>query len=142
MRSVRRAVAAVAVCAALILGIAACGNDSSSTTTPTVPRTTDTFSGTVAVGGSAFNSFRVGATGTTEVTLIAAGPPSSIVVGLSIGTVSDSGCTPVAGASVNTAAGSTAQLAGVTSSGTLCVQLRDIGNQTTPITYSVSVLHP
>lgn len=132
----------VVVAAMLALFAAACGNNSSSTTTPTVVRTTDTFSGTVAVGGNAFNSFRVAATGTTEVTLTAAGPPSTVVVGLAIGTVDDAGCTPVAGGAINTAAGGSAQLAGVTSPGSLCVQVRDIGNQTGPITYSVSVLHP
>lgn len=130
------------VVAAMLACAAACGNDSSPTTTPTVVRTTDTFSGTVAVGGNAFNSFRVAASGTSDVTLTAAGPPSTIVMGLAFGTTSDAGCTPVAGATVNTPAGPSAQLSVVTSPGTLCVEVLDIGNQTAPITYTVSVLHP
>jgi hypothetical protein len=136
----RRSAVVCAVVAALFA--AGCGSDASTTTAPTVTRTTETFSGTVAVGGSAFNSFRVAATGVTEVTLTTAGPPATIVMGLAIGTVDDAGCTRLTGAAINTAAGSTAQLAGLTTSGTLCVQVRDIGNQTAAVSYTVSVLHP
>jgi hypothetical protein len=127
-----------------LLAAAACGGStpSGSATTPSVTRTTDTFSGTVQVAGNAFHSFRVAQTGTTEVTLTAAGPPSTIVMGVALGTVDDSGCTRLSGASLNTPAGSTPQLAGLTSGGTLCVQIRDVGNQTGPVTYTVSVTHP
>jgi hypothetical protein len=136
--------AALALATALAACAAGCGGNSSSssTTTPTATRTSETFSGTVAVGGSAFNSFRVAAAGTTEVTLTTAGPPATIVMGLGIGTVDDSGCTRLTGASVNTAAGSSAQLAGLTTAGTLCVQVRDVGNQTAAVSYTVTVLHP
>lgn len=122
----------------------ACGsNTPAASTTPTTPRTTETFSGTVQVGGSAFHSFRVGATGSTDVTLTAASPPPTIVMGLALGTPDDAGnCNRLAGASVNTPAGSTAQLASLTSSATLCVQIRDVGNQTAPVAYTVSVTHP
>jgi hypothetical protein len=128
----------------MLLGTVACGGNtpSPSPTTPTVTRTTDTFSGSVQVAGSAFHSFRVAQTGTTEVTLTAASPPATIIMGVAIGTVDDAGCTRLTGGSVNTAAGSIPQLAGVTSTGTLCVQIRDVGNQTAPVNYSVSVTHP
>jgi len=132
--SVGLAVAAVAA--------ASCGDDAAATTTPSVPRTTESFSGTVQVGGTAFHSFRVGATGVTEVTLTSAAPPTTVVMGLAIGTVDDAGCTRLAGAAVNTPAGATPQLAGLTTSGSLCVQIRDVGNQAGPVTYSVSVTHP
>jgi len=36
----------------------------------------------------------------------------------------------------------TAQLSGTTSAGTLCVQVYDIGNQTAPVSYTVTVTHP
>ena len=129
---------------ALAVAMTACGGNASTpgVTTPSVTRTTDTFSGTVQVAGSAFHSFRVAQTGTTEVTLTTASPPATVVVGLAIGTVDDSGCTRLTGASVETAAGSTAQLSGLTSTGTLCVQIRDVGNQTAPVAYTVSVTHP
>ncbi len=124
--------------------IASCGsNTPASATTPTVPRTTETFSGTVQVGGSAFHSFRVGATGNTDVTLTAASPPPTIVMGLALGTPDDAGnCNRLAGATVNVAAGSSAQLGSLTSTATLCVQIRDVGNQTLPVSYTVSVTHP
>ena len=123
---------------------AACGGDNppSGVTTPSVTRTTDNFSGTVQVAGSVFHSFRVAQTGTTEVTLTAASPPATVVMGVALGTVDDAGCTRLTGGSVNTAAGATPQLAGLTSTGTLCVQIRDIGNQTAPVSYTVSVTHP
>ena len=135
----------LAIVCALAVGAftAACGNDAAATpSTPSVTRTTETFSGTVQVGGSDFHSFLVSATGPTDVTLTSAGPPATIVMGLALGTASDAGCTRLAGASVNTAAGSTPQLAGLTSAGSLCVQVRDVGNQSAPVTYSVSVAHP
>jgi hypothetical protein len=122
----------------------ACGGStpSGTATTPSVTRTTDNFSGTVPVAGSAFHSFRVTQTGTTEVTLTAAGPPSTIVMGVALGTVDDSGCTRLIGSSVNAPAGSMPQTAGLTTAGTLCVQIRDVGNQTAPVAYTVTVTHP
>jgi hypothetical protein len=128
----------------LTVATTACGDDppAPGPTTPTVTRTTETFSGSVQVAGAAFHSFRVAQTGTTEVTLTAASPPATVVMGLAIGTVDDAGCTRLTGASLNTAAGSVPQLAGLTSTGTLCVQVRDVGNQTAPVNYSVSVTHP
>jgi hypothetical protein len=136
-----RAFVAIGLLAAVT---AACGgsNPTSGVTTPSVTRTTDTFSGTVPVAGSTFHSFRVAQTGTTEVTLTTASPPATVVMGLALGIVDDAGCTRLTGASQNTAAGSTPQLAGLTSTGTLCVQIRDVGNQTVLVNYTVSVTHP
>ena len=137
----RRALAIVAICA---FGAAACGGDSTSGTiaAPTATRTTDTFSGTVQVGGSVFHSFPVSQTGTIDVDLTAASPPASIALGIAIGTPGDAGCTPLAGASGTVVAGPTPQLTGVTTAGTLCVQIRDVGQATGPVTYSVTVTHP
>jgi hypothetical protein len=142
-RSLRRCRAlGIVGLAAAAVAAASCGDDAAATTTPSVPRTTESFSGTVQVGGSAFHSFRVAATGITEVTLTSAAPPSTVVMGLAIGTVDDAGCTRLVGAAVNTPAGATPQLAGLTTSGSLCVQIRDVGNQAGAVTYSVSVTHP
>src|SRR5436190_21424205 len=115
---------------AFVLVVAACGGSSTpATTTPTVARTTDTFTGTVAVGGDDFHSFPISTTGPLDVTLTAATPPSTIVMGISIGMVADSKCVALAGASSQAQAGTTAQLSGIASAGTLCVDVRDIGNQ-------------
>ena len=130
--------------AVLAVAINACGGDSTSGTvsSPTTTRTTDTFSGTVPVGGSVFHSFPVSQTGSTDVTLTAASPPPNIAMGVAIGVPGDAGCTPIAGASSTVVAGSTPQITGLTSAGTLCVQIRDIGQQTSPVAYTVTVTHP
>lgn len=139
-----RSLALVAI--ALVAGGAAACNKgttaATTTTTSTVTRTTDTFSGTVAVGGSAFHSFAVSVTGTIDVTLTAAAPPAAVVMGVSVGTPADGQCTALAGASVRAAAGASAQLSGVASPGTLCVELRDVGSQSAPVSYTVAVVHP
>jgi hypothetical protein len=131
----------------VLIAIAAtsCGSDSSTTATTaatTVARTTDTFTGTVAVRGGDFHSFPIAATGIVDVTLTAATPPSTIVMGLSVGTPADGKCTALAGASTTTAAGSAVQLSGMSTAGTLCVDVHDIGNQSSPVSYTVTVTHP
>ena len=127
----------------LALGASACGSSgSTSTTTPTVARTTDTFTGTVAVGGRDFHSFTITATGTVDVTLTSATPPATIVMGLNIGIPGDSKCPAMAGASTLTAAGANVQLSGIASPGLLCVDVHDVGNQSVPISYTVTVTHP
>jgi hypothetical protein len=112
------------------------------TTTPTVARTTDTFTGTVQVRGSDFHSFPVTQAGTVDVTLTVAGPPPTIAMGLDVGAPNAAACVPFAGASANVQAGTAAQLSGVISAGTVCVQVRDIGNATGPVSYTVTVSHP
>jgi len=136
-----RAFALGAACACA-LAIAACNKSSTSGTVsaPSTTRTTDTFSGTVAVGGAVFHSFPVTQTGATDVTLTVANP--NVVLGVAIGTPGDAGCTPLAGASSNVVAGSTPQLTGLTTSGTLCVQIRDVGQAPGPVSYTVTVTHP
>ncbi|HXI30614.1 MAG TPA: hypothetical protein VNG89_19380 [Vicinamibacterales bacterium] len=130
--------------AALALAVGACGNDSTSGTvsTPTATRTTDTFSGTVQVGGSNFHSFPVSQAGTTDATLTAATPPAGVAMGFAIGTTGDGNCTPLAGASGTVVAGATPQITGLTTAGTLCVQIRDVGQATGPVSYTVTVTHP
>ena len=121
---------------------AGCKGKNESATAPTDTTKTDTFSGTVQVRGSAVHNFTTSNSGQVSATLTAAGPPSTIVMGMAIGTPGDSSCGVLTGASVNTAAGSTAQLAGIVSPGTLCVTVFDVGNQTAAINYTVTVTHP
>src|SRR5262245_40501018 len=138
-----RAVAAWLVPLA-VLSASACKKSSSqaSTTAPTTTRSTDTFTGTVAVGGTASHTFTVANAGQVDVTLTAAAPPSDVSMGLAVGTSGDAGCTPLAGAATNTSAGSAAQLVGKISPGTLCVKISDNGSQRAAVTYTVTVLHP
>jgi hypothetical protein len=133
----------IGIALALAIGASACGSsDSTTSTTPTVARTTDTFTGTVAVGGRDFHSFTITATGTVDVTLTAATPPATIVMGLNIGIPGDSKCPAMAGASTLTAAGASVQLSGIASPGLLCVDVHDVGNQSLPVSYTVTVTHP
>src|SRR5438093_13488812 len=92
----------IRICAAvLVFGATACTRNSTTpTTTPvTATRTTDTFSGTVQVGGRDFRGFTVSQTGQVDVTLTAAGPPSTIVMGLDVGKPGVASFSPLASAS-------------------------------------------
>lgn len=128
------------VALALVLAAAACGR-STSPATPAATAKTDTFNGTVAVGGLDFHPFTVATAGQVNVTLTSAGPPSTITMGIGVGLITGATCTIVAGGSVNTPAGASAQLNGTVSPGTYCVQVFDIGNQTASVTYTVTVNH-
>ena len=128
-----------------VLAASACGG--SSTTAPTAtgaitPPTTEVFTGTVAVGGSASHAFTVVlSNGLLNVTLTAAGPPSTVTVGLGIGAPSGSTCAFFSGGAGPTQAGTAAQLSGVAQAGPYCVGVYDAGNQLADITYSVTVTH-
>jgi hypothetical protein len=130
--------------AALVV-TAACNKDSATTpTTPAAPtRTTTTFTGTVPVRGSDSHSFTTTATGEVDVDLTAATPPDGVIMGLALGTLdASSNCIPLPGGAINAQAGSTPQLTGIFTAGTLCVQVRDLGTDNAPVAYTVTVLHP
>jgi len=130
---------------AVMLAVAApaCSkNSATATTSASVARTTETFTGTVQTAGSDSHDFTVSQTGQVDVTLTAAGPPSTIVMGLGVGLPAGSTCAPFAGASTSAQAGATAQLSGTISPGVLCVEIRDIGNQTAPVAYTITITHP
>jgi hypothetical protein len=135
---------AILLLTATVALTSACSKDSSSSTTPTpATRTTETFNGTVPVRGSFSNAFTVSQSGETDVTLTAAAPPSDIAMGLAVGVPDASAnCVPITGPMTVTPPGSTPQLTLVTSPGKLCVLVRDVGNATAAVTYTVTVLHP
>jgi len=120
------------------------GGGSSSTTTPlapTISATTETFTGTVDVGGSDTHNFNVAQSGgQVSITLTAAGPPPTIFMGVGVGTPSGSTCALIA-QSPPSQAGTAAVLSGTAQAGAYCVVVFDIGNQTAQITYSVTVSH-
>ena len=130
---------------ALIVALtaAACaGSTAATTTTPTAAKSTETFNGTVPVNGSDAHNFSVSAAGTVTVTLTVASPPDTVVMGVGIGTPAGTACASLTGASVNTAAGTTAQLSGLVTPGALCVRVYDVGNQTSAVSYTITVVHP
>jgi hypothetical protein len=132
----------------LLLGVmltvsTSCGSASTdSTTAPTATVISDTFTGAVDVGGQDSHQFTVSTSGgQVNVDLTAAGPPSTIYMGLGVGVFSSSTCTLVTNGSVVTQAGATAQLSGTVNAGTYCVMVYDAGNQSGQVTYSVVVNH-
>ena len=131
-----------ALLVALALASAACKKDDNTPTTPTVTSKTETFTGTVQVKSFAIHNFTVEQAGQVSVTLTAASPPSTIAMGIGVGTPANGACGVLSGASVTTAAGATAQLTGVVSPGMLCVMISDVGNQTAAVSYTVTVMHP
>jgi hypothetical protein len=133
----------VALAASAALAAACGGSDSTSTVTaPTGTLVTDSFSGTVPVGGvGPIHQFTVTVAGNLSVTLLTAGPPSTITMGLAVGTPSGTTCALLSGGSTTTPPGSTAQLSGSVSAGSYCVEVVDVGNAAGPITYTLSVAH-
>jgi hypothetical protein len=126
---------------------ASCGGSTTSPTvvTPANPTVvTETFTGTVQIGGTNVHTFTVNAPGTLSVTMTAAGPPATITMGLGIGNPSASGtCVFLSGGTTQaTASTTTPQLSGsLATSGVYCVAIGDIGNAAGPITYSLTVSH-
>lgn len=124
---------------ALALMVSAChSNPSTSPTTTTGGLTTETFNGTVAVNGSDSKTFTVAVTGVVSITLTAAPVPMGLAMGLPGG----SGCVPLAGGTTTATAGTTAQVTAEVTPATFCVLVYDVGNQTAPVSYTVTVAHP
>ena len=116
-----------------------------SSTTPTVatPTITELFAGRVNVSGSTFYSFSVVENGTVNVTLAevgGAGVPSTVWLGLGIGTPSGEDCS--ATTTVNTAAGAAVHLTGTYAPGVYCVRVWDVGNLAAVAAFNVTVAHP
>ena len=116
---------------------------SATTTTPGATLTTETLTGTVPVGGNDVHDIVLSQTGELDITLTAAGPPSTIFMGLGLGTLSGSTCVYLNGGTANVQAGTTPQLSGASvAAGTYCVVVYDIGNEASPVAYSRTVVHP
>jgi hypothetical protein len=62
-------------------------------------------------------------------------------MGVGIGTPSATTCAVISGDSTIAPASATAQLTGTLAAGSYCVQVYDVGNQTAPVAYSVTVAH-
>ena len=140
MPNLRKPLVSWALALPVALTAIGCSGSSSTATTAATTQTTETFSGSVPVKGSDSHNFSVSASGTVLVTLTVANPADA-VMGVGIGTPSGASCALLVGASVKTAAGTTAQLSGLVSPGALCVQVYDVGQAST-VSYTVTVTHP
>lgn len=139
----RRSLSLTAVLACIALS-AGCDNSGGSSTSPTpLPLTTDTFTGTVDPMGSAFHSFTVTQAGELDVTLTAAGPPSTIFMGLGIGVLNSdaTACSRDTRFDVAAQGSTTPQIPVNAGAGKYCVQVFDIGNQTAQVSYTITVAH-
>ena len=137
---------------ALALIAAGCGNGQQTTTAPTTvsaPTATETFAGSLPVGGSSFYSFVVSANGTVNVTLVSlsgtAGADgvdvdATAALGLAIGTPSGTGCS--GGSVTNAPVGTDPQVSSTFGPGRYCVDVSDVGNLVTPATFVVTIAHP
>ena len=129
------------ICVALVGVLAACSDDPTTPTNPTpAPTVTETFSGTVNRNGAVTHNFTTEASGTTTVTLTTLGPDSALIIGMSLGTSNGSTCTLVI--TKDNATQGTVVTGGVSSLGSLCVRIYDVGNIVDPITYEITVVHP
>src|SRR6266851_6361812 len=114
---------------------------SSTTSTPAAPTTTETFIGTLPVGGAKFYSFSIAVYGTVNATLVSIGGPSvpaDVMVNLGIGTPGGTSCNSSSPTSVS--AGSAA----VTASeqpGVYCVTIADVGNLPGAADFTVTIDH-
>jgi ABC-type glycerol-3-phosphate transport system substrate-binding protein len=134
---------------AAILGCLVCAGCSDDTptspSTPTVapPSITETWEGTLAVGGSRFYSFSVGQNGTVNVTLtnlFEKGEDSATQVGLSLGYPAATGC--LANTSVTVAAAVNPQVTNTFAPGIYCAKIADAGNLAGPAQFRIVIAHP
>jgi len=138
----------VALLAFTVCSAAACNNSSDSSTTPTsptIPLTSQTFTGTIAVGGASSNTnFVVAQNGEVDITITSMGPPSNIIMGIAIGipSTTDTSCVAPVSATDPHVQASTTPLVGSLTAGTYCVRLYDLGFMSAPVNYTISVAHP
>ena len=135
---------AAALAAVALIG-SACGNSTTSPTSP-APATspsTETLTGTMARNGTAIRTFTAAQAGTVSVTLASAGPPPTIVLGLGLGIRSSTGADCLFTRTVNTPAGSGPQLTAPVDAGQYCAGAYDLGTiGPAGITVSITVTHP
>jgi hypothetical protein len=143
----RRALAVVRAGLAAALLSAACSNTQSptppTTPTPAVSPTTETFVGTLPVGGARFYSFSIAVSGMVNVTLVSIGRTAvapDVMVSLGLGTPSGTSCSSSSPATVS--AGSTAQVTATEQPGLYCVNIADVGNLPAPADFSITIDHP
>jgi hypothetical protein len=147
MKLMKAGVVAVGLAAVAVV-MAACGGDSSSPAAPTTTGTSTStllFEGQLSVGGSAFYSFSVDNSGTTNVMLASTttstspGTSANVVLGLGIGTPLATDCTVTAPFPV-TANLQTAVSSNLTP-GIYCVRVFDVGNMKVPLNFAIRIVH-
>jgi len=134
-------------CAVGTLGLAACGKNSSTSTTspsslPADASVSESFSSSLNVGGTFFYSFSMAAYGNVAVTLTnitGSDLPDGLTLNVGIGRPAGTTCTP--SLSIATAPGDTPQVTGSYGPGVFCVVISDSGLLTAPVKVDAAVAH-
>jgi hypothetical protein len=136
-----RRLSLAALVAAAVASVSCSSPTAATTTTTTTPATyTDTFSGTLTKNGASSYAFSVAAAGTVYATLTSVAD-STVLVGLSLGTMTSTGtCTIVL--SNDAAVQGTSIYGSATGLGTLCARVYDVGKVSGSLDYQISVTHP
>jgi hypothetical protein len=136
----RRVLSEVLVLVLLVMAAGACDDDNGTPTNPTPQpvATTETFSGTLTVNGAQTFPFASNA-GSVTATLTALNPDPLAVIGMAIGTWSGTTCQIIL---ANDSSSINAMVNGaVTTQGTLCARIYDVGRISAPVTFSIAVQH-
>jgi len=148
VRPIRSFAGACAAAIVLALAVSACGGSSNNTSTaPSVISTPQPqlFEGKLDVGGSAFFSFTVSATGDADVMLASVttsttpGTSSNVVLGLGLGTPLGTDCSVTT--SMPAFAALQSPLVSNLTAGIYCVRVYDIGNLRGPVNFAVRIVH-
>lgn len=117
------------------------------TTTTTTAVASPTYSeewiDTVAVNGERFYSFTVTTYGTVNVTLNSVSGqyvPSTVTLGLGLGTPTAETCAPTT--NISTQSGAGPHISGAYQPGVYCVKVNDVGNLYAPAKIDVTIAYP
>jgi hypothetical protein len=135
------------VLAAACVVCAGCSSSGSTTSTGPSPSTpapvTETFSGTLPVGGTTFYSFGVASSGTVNVTLVSVtinGDASDVSLTVGLGSPSGTLCSATSPTAVQAGA---APVTGSEVPGVYCVNVQDAGpNLPAPANFTITIAHP
>jgi len=131
-----------AVLLASTLSLAGCGDDSPNSPTETPTTATVVFSSNLAVMGASSRSFEVTRAGNVSVTLVSVSGSTTLKVGLGLGIPMTDGSGCVLSRSVETVAGTVAQLDLSVDVGDYCVQIYDPGTLVGTVGFTINLIYP
>jgi hypothetical protein len=109
---------------------------------PAAAAGTETFSSNLPVSSSVSRTFTASQAGPVSITLTSASPPAGVVVGLGLGVPRADGSGCFAYTSLNTTAGSAAQITSPVEPGQYCVRVYDPGTLPNLVNFTVTAAHP
>jgi len=132
---------ALGVAAAVAAAAIACSDPvAPAPVTPAPPTITETFNGTLTIGGSNLHQFSVSQPGGLKVTLTQVTPAAAVQLSVGTPSTATGSCAVLNG--LTAVAGPSAQISGTaTVSGNFCVSVADVGNLVESVAYTISVLH-